>query len=99
MRNLVWLTCLRAIYNAYQIHLNLPASYTFEMLLTHTYKNINTLLLQNIDNSHLSSLISLEMLDLSRNNLVKLSPGTFVGLTDLRYLDIGVNSLRTVSKL
>lgn len=39
------------------------------------------------------------MLDLSRNNLVKLLPGTFVGLTELRYLDIGVNSLRTVSKV
>lgn len=52
---------------------------------------------QNIDNSYLSSMVSLQILDLSRNNLVKLSPGTFVGLTDLRYLDVGVNSLRTVS--
>lgn len=49
-----------------------------------------------MDPSHLNSLTSLEVLDLSRNNLVKLSPGTFVGLTDLRYLDVGVNSLRTV---
>lgn len=50
-----------------------------------------------MDPSHLNSLNSLQVLDLSRNNLVKLSPGTFVGLTDLRYLDVGVNSLRTVS--
>lgn len=57
------------------------------------------LLFQNIDNSHLSSLVSLQMLDLSRNNLVKLAPGTFVGLTELKYLDVGVNSLRTVSNL
>lgn len=42
--------------------------------------------------------MSLQVLDLSRNNLVKLSPGTFVGLTELSYLDVGVNSLRTVSK-
>lgn len=50
-----------------------------------------------MDPSHLNSLSSLQVLDLSRNNLVKLSPGTFVGLTELSYLDIGVNSLRTVS--
>lgn len=43
-------------------------------------------------------MVSLQVLDLSRNNLVKLSPGTFVGLTELSYLDVGVNSLRTVSK-
>lgn len=55
-------------------------------------------LFQNIDNSHLSLMVSLQVLDLSRNNLVKLSPGTFVGLTELSYLDVGVNSLRTVSK-
>lgn len=50
-----------------------------------------------MDPSHLNALSSLQVLDLSRNNLVKLSPGTFVGLTELSYLDIGVNSLRTVS--
>ncbi|VVC87052.1 unnamed protein product [Leptidea sinapis] len=42
------------------------------------------------------ALKSFTILDLSRNNLVKLSPGTFVGLSDLTYLDIGVNSLRTL---
>lgn len=28
---------------------------------------------------------------------MKLAPGTFVGLTELKYLDVGVNALRTVS--
>lgn len=41
-------------------------------------------------------LTSLQALDLSRNNIANLAPGTFLGLRQLRFLDIGVNALRTV---
>lgn len=46
----------------------------------------------------MASLKSLYHLDLSRNNLANIVPGTFLGLKQLRKLDIGVNSLRTVSQ-
>lgn len=51
---------------------------------------------QHLDNNQLGSLTSLQALDLSRNNIANLAPGTFLGLRQLRYLDIGVNALRTV---
>lgn len=39
----------------------------------------------------------LELLDLSRNNIANIAPGTFLGLGQLRELDLSVNALRTVS--
>lgn len=41
---------------------------------------------------------SLETLDLSRNGITTIPPGTFRDLTNLKYLDLSLNSLRTVSK-
>lgn len=55
------------------------------------------LISQHLDNGQLGSMVSLQALDLSRNNIANLAPGTFLGLRQLRYLDIGVNALRTVS--
>jgi hypothetical protein len=39
----------------------------------------------------------LEQLDVSRNNIANIAPGTFLGLSHLRELDLSVNALRTVS--
>lgn len=50
-----------------------------------------------MDNNDLLALSTLYQLNLSRNNLANISPGTFLGLKQLRRLDISVNSLRTVS--
>lgn len=40
---------------------------------------------------------SLETLDLSRNGITTIPPGTFRDLFNLKYLDLSLNSLRTVS--
>jgi Leucine-rich repeat (LRR) protein len=45
----------------------------------------------------LASQPELELLDLSRNNIANIAPGTFLGLGQLRELDLSVNALRTVS--
>lgn len=52
---------------------------------------------QNVNNNDLEALVHLYQLDLSRNNIANIAPGTFLGLKQLRLLDISVNSLRTVS--
>lgn len=53
-------------------------------------------LFQNVDNTDFEGLINLSQLDLSRNNIANIAPGTFLGLKQLKVLDISVNSLRTV---
>jgi hypothetical protein len=45
----------------------------------------------------LASQPELELLDLSRNNIANIASGTFLGLGQLRELDLSVNALRTVS--
>lgn len=40
---------------------------------------------------------TLEVLDLSRNGITTIPPGTFRDLAELKYLDLSLNSLRTVS--
>lgn len=40
---------------------------------------------------------TLETLDLSRNGITTIPPGTFRDLSSLKYLDLSLNSLRTVS--
>ena len=52
---------------------------------------------QTLNNGDVSAHANLEVLDLSRNALASLAPGTFVGLRKLRRLFLNVNSLRTVS--
>lgn len=54
-------------------------------------------ILKTLENNDLASLVNLYHLDLSRNNIANIVPGTFLGLKQLRKLDISVNSLRTVS--
>ena len=44
----------------------------------------------------LSKLESLDFLDLSRNLIVELSPGTFAGMSNLKGLDFSVNVVRKV---
>lgn len=39
---------------------------------------------------------SLESLDLSRNSITSIPPGTFRDQNALKYLDLSLNSLRTV---
>jgi Leucine-rich repeat (LRR) protein len=52
---------------------------------------------QNLENANLASQPELEHLDLSRNNIGNIASGTFLGLGQLRQLDLSVNALRTVS--
>lgn len=59
--------------------------------------NCNFFFAQNLDNNNLGGLINLYDLDLNRNNIANIVPGTFLGLRQLRRLDINVNSLRTVN--
>lgn len=42
-------------------------------------------------------LTSLEVLDVGRNNIGNISPGTFISLKKLKVLNLAVNMLRTVS--
>lgn len=53
-------------------------------------------LFQEIHQSNLAPFVNLNVLDLSRNRIANLGPGTFLGLKQLRKIDISVNSLRTV---
>ena len=55
-------------------------------------------LFQSIKEVELSKLGSLDFLDLSRNLIVELSPGTFAGMTNLKGLDFSVNVVRKVIK-
>jgi hypothetical protein len=52
---------------------------------------------QNLENANLASQPELEVLDLSRNSIANIGPGTFLGLGQLHKLDLSVNALRTVS--
>ena len=45
----------------------------------------------------LAPLASLEYLDLSRNLIAEIMPGTFMGMTQLKGLDFSVNVVRKVS--
>lgn len=49
---------------------------------------------QKLENTQLTSL---EVLDVSRNNIGNISPGTFTSLHKLKVLNLAVNMLRTVS--
>ena len=44
----------------------------------------------------LAPLASLEYLDLSRNLIAEIMPGTFMGMTQLKGLDFSVNVVRKV---
>jgi Leucine-rich repeat (LRR) protein len=54
---------------------------------------------QSLENANLASHPDLERLDLSRNNIAKIAPGTFLGLSHLHELDLSINALRTVSSM
>ena len=47
--------------------------------------------------SQLAALSSLEVLDLTRNNIANLAAGTFESLVNLKELRLGVNMIRQVS--
>ena len=47
----------------------------------------------------LESLSSLEYLDLSRNLIQEIQPGTFLGMSNLKGLDFSVNVVRKVCGL
>jgi insulin-like growth factor-binding protein complex acid labile subunit len=64
--------------------------------INHSLNLINFLITQTLNNADLAAHPELEILDLSRNSLASLAPGTFVGLRKLRKLYLHVNSLRTV---
>lgn len=51
---------------------------------------------QNLDYTHMQVVKSLESLDLSRNSITSIPPGTFRDQSALKYLDLSLNSLRTV---
>lgn len=67
------------------------------MLPTKSYIIFFFLLSQSLENANLASQPDLERLDVSRNNIANIAPGTFLGLSHLRELDLSVNALRTVS--
>ena len=46
----------------------------------------------------LAPLASLEYLDLSRNLIAEIMPGTFMGMAQLKGLDFSVNVVRKVSR-
>ena len=53
-------------------------------------------LFQSIADVDLESLGSLEYLDLSRNLIQEIMPGTFMGMASLKGLDFSVNEMRKV---
>ena len=54
-------------------------------------------LFQSIKDADLQALASLEYLDLSRNLIREMMPGTFLGMGNLKGLDFSVNVVRKVS--
>ena len=52
---------------------------------------------QSVADIGLQSLGSLEYLDLSRNLIREINPGTFLGMANLKGLDFSVNVVRKVS--
>ena len=52
--------------------------------------------LQTIKDADLQQLSSLEYLDLSRNLIREIMPGTFLGMANLKGLDFSVNVVRKV---
>lgn len=54
-------------------------------------------MIQKLDAAHLENLKGLQVLDLSRNGINSVPPATFRDLAHLKYLDLSLNSLRTVS--
>ena len=53
---------------------------------------------QSVADVDLESLSSLEYLDLSRNLIQEIQPGTFLGMANLKGLDFSVNVVRKVSQ-
>ena len=51
---------------------------------------------QSVADVDLESLSSLEYLDLSRNLIQEIQPGTFLGMANLKGLDFSVNVVRKV---
>lgn len=62
--------------------------------LTHLDLSANRIRL--LENDDFVKLSVLQTLNLSRNEISNLAPGTFLGLRRLRHLDMGVNSLRAI---
>lgn len=56
-------------------------------------------MIQELDAVNLESVTELQVLDLSRNRISTVAPATFRDLKVLKYLDLSLNSLRTVSIL
>ena len=53
---------------------------------------------QSVAEVDLAPLASLEYLDLSRNLIAEIMPGTFMGMAQLKGLDFSVNVVRKVSQ-
>ena len=58
--------------------------------------SFTSLFLQSVADVDLESLGSLEYLDLSRNLIQEIQPGTFLGMANLKGLDFSVNVVRKV---
>lgn len=56
-------------------------------------------MIQELDAVNLESVTELQVLDLNRNRISTVAPATFRDLKVLKYLDLSLNSLRTVSIL
>lgn len=54
-------------------------------------------MIYHLDATNFEHLKNLQILDLSRNGIFSVPPSTFRDLNALRYLDLSLNSLRTVS--
>ena len=59
-------------------------------------QHISFFLFQSIKDVDLQALASLEYLDLSRNLIREIMPGTFLGMVNLKGLDFSVNVVRKV---
>ena len=57
------------------------------------------ILLQTIKDVDLQALESLEYINLSRNLIREIMPGTFLGMPNLKGLDFSVNAVIKVSKI
>lgn len=63
---------------------------------TLTHLDLSSNRIRLLDNEYISKLSTLLVLNVSRNEITNLAPGTFIGMRRLRHLDISVNSMRAV---
>ena len=72
-------------------------------MVPRNFRHLNPSLLsspfQTIKEVDLLSLSSLEYIDLSRNHIGEVMPGTFLGMNNLKGLDLSVNTVLKVTTL